>query len=126
MASETAPPSGIPKEPYKLFFGFDVICKCKKSQKFLGKQQHGHKQLSQSLMQLSSFFIGKVNSTLDIKGESTPCEYQKWKGGKSPSTHKFELSEQYSVLVREEPDEEQKKLFVHLVKAGDLHPKHKK
>ena len=120
LIPEDKTPPKIQKDPYELFWGFDSICGSKKSTGFLDTK-HYHKKLSQALIKLTEFSkSNKVTSTLDLPGISAPCQYQKWKNDEL-ITHKFELNKQNSVLVREEVDDQQRKLYVHLLKAGDYH-----
>ena len=107
-------------EEYKLCFDFSSLCECKNSKKILNSNIQHNKQLLNALFNLTKFFKGKRQPTLDIKGETTPKDYKKLQGkGIKGYSHKFKLDGKVSVLANEQPIEN--RLVICIGEVGDQH-----
>lgn len=114
------------KSQYDLFFGFEAICECDSSMEVMEGDKHRYKKLMQACLQLTKFHsvLNKLNNTLDVKGKTSPKEYKKLSGdGINGYIHKFKLDKANSVLVSEEINNDENKLYIRLAKAGNFHQK---
>ncbi len=112
------------KKQYELLFRFSPMCDCKDSIKFIKNDKDAHKKLLNACLQLTKFHIGldQAHKTLDIKGKTSPSEYKKLSGeGIEGYQHKFKLDGAKSMLVREETNEDDGKLYIYLAKIGNYH-----
>ena len=107
-------------EEYKLCFDFSSLCECRNSEKILNKDIKYNKKLLKALFEITKFFKGKRQHTLDIKGETTPKDYKKLEGkGIKGYSHKFKLDGKVSVLANEQPIEN--RLVICIGEVGDQH-----